>query len=219
MELTMINASPRKRGNTVRLMQAFAEGFAASNTNTVRRIDLYDLAYTGCKSCFACKLAGGRSYGRCAVRDGLTDVLDSLCTTAAVLIGSPIYFGSVAGQLQSFLERWLFPFSTYEAGYRSLWTRRIPIHTVYTMNATPEQAAQLQIHSAIDRVESFIAHITGVAPIRRTVCDTCQFEDYARYRVEVFSPRHKEEVRDTRFPSDLQAARADGEALARRLDR
>lgn len=245
----MINASPRKKGNTARLMEAFAAGFTASVTNpdmgrnlnmsenktpnktpnassipsstlnTVRRFDLCDLPFTGCRSCFACKLRGGRSYGRCAVRDGLTDVLDCLRVTDAVLIGSPIYLGSVTGALQSFLERWLFPFSTYEAGYRSLWERRIPVFTIYTMNATEEQAAQLSIPQSLDRVEGFIAHVTGVVPMRQTVWDTCQFDDYSRYRVEVFSPEHKMSVRDARFPSDLHTARANGSALARRLGR
>lgn len=253
MELAMINASPRKKGNTARLMESFAAGFTASVTNpditpgmtlnlnmsvnktpntppmppstppptpnTVRRFDLYDLPFAGCRSCFACKLRGGRSYGGCAVRDGLTDVLDCLRKTDAVLIGSPIYFGSVTGALQSFLERWLFPFSTYEAGYRSLWERRIPLFTIYTMNATQEQAAQLSIPQTLDRVEGFIAHVTGVAPMRQTVWDTCQFDDYSRYRVEVFSPEHKRSVRDTRFPTELHTARVNGEALARRLAR
>lgn len=219
----MINASPCRKGNTARLLEAFADGFTASgtntNTNTVRRTDLYDLSYTGCRSCFACKLRDGRSYGRCAVRDGLTEVLDRLREADAVLIGSPVYFASVTGALQSFLERWLFPFSTYEAGYRSLWERRIPLFTVYTMNATQEQAAQLQIPQALDRAEGFIAHVTGVMPVRQTVWDTCQFDDYARYRVEVFSPEHKRSVRESRFPSDLHTARANGEALAQRLSR
>ena len=72
-------------------------------------VHLYDLTFKGCTSCFACKLKGGRSYGKCAMVDGLTPVLDMLATTDALFLGSPIYFGTVTGEMRSFMERLLFP--------------------------------------------------------------------------------------------------------------
>lgn len=38
-------------------------------------INLYDLQYRGCISCFSCKRIGGKSYGKCAVNDELTPIL------------------------------------------------------------------------------------------------------------------------------------------------
>ncbi|MDK2975417.1 MAG: hypothetical protein PWP08_1788 [Methanofollis sp.] len=48
---------------------------AASVGARTELVQLYDLEYRGCTSCFACKIKGGKSYGKCAVRDGLTPVL------------------------------------------------------------------------------------------------------------------------------------------------
>jgi len=214
MELTIINASPRKNGNTARLLAAFGDGFTANSANTVKWVNLYDYSFSGCRSCFACKLSHGKSYGRCAVKDEITGILDTLNATDAILIGSPIYFASVPGQLHSFIERWLFPYSTYEAGYRSLWNSQIPIFTIYTMNATKQAAQSLQIPQSIGTVEAFISHVCGVVPTQQTVYDTYQFKDYSRYKVEVFSEETKRTVRDTLFPLELEKAKANGMQLA-----
>ena len=214
MELTIINASPRKDGNTARLLTAFVDGFTANGANTVKWVNLYDYSFSGCRSCFACKALSGKSYGKCAVKDDITVILEALNATDAILIGSPIYFASVPGQLHSFMERWLFPFSTYETGYRSLWNNQIPIFTIYTMNATKQAAESLQIPQAIGAVEAFISHVCGVVPIRQMVYDTYQFKDYSRYKVEVFSEESKRTVRDTQFPLELEKAKANGMQLA-----
>lgn len=217
MELTIINASPRKDGNTARLLAAFADGFTANGANTVKWFNLYDYAFSGCRSCFACKASKGKSYGKCAVKDEITVIFDTLNATDAILIGSPIYFASVPGQLHSFMERWLFPYSTYEAGYRSLWNRQVPIFTIYTMNATEQAAVSLQIPQAIGTVEAFISHVCGVVPTRQMIYDTYQFKDYSRYKVEVFSEESKRVVRDTLFPLELKKANANGMQLAETL--
>jgi len=64
-------------------------------------------------SCFACKLKGGESFGRCAVNDDLAPVLEEIKSTDAFILGSPIYFGDVTGKMRSFLERLLFPNPIY----------------------------------------------------------------------------------------------------------
>lgn len=170
MELTIINASPRKDGNTARLLAAFAEGFTTNTKNTVKSVNLYDYEFSGCRSCFACKITNGRHYGKCAQKDGITPIIETLETTDAIIIGSPIYFASVPGQLRCFLERWLFPYSTYETGYRSMWNRQIPIFTIYTMNDTEEAAQKMQIPQTLNIIEAFISHVCGVVPINQTAC-------------------------------------------------
>ncbi|WP_405272311.1 flavodoxin family protein [Methanobrevibacter sp.] len=53
MNLTVINVSPRKRGNTAELCKNVVEG-AQSNGTNVEYIDLYSYDFKGCMSCFAC---------------------------------------------------------------------------------------------------------------------------------------------------------------------
>ena len=64
------NGSPRKKWNTATLLEKALEGAASQGAKT-ELIHLYDLNYKGCISCFACKTKGGKSYGRCAVKDDL----------------------------------------------------------------------------------------------------------------------------------------------------
>lgn len=217
MELTIINASPRKDGNTAKILAAFEKGFTTSG-NTVKWVSLYDYTYSGCRSCFACKASNSKFYGKCAIKDEISNILEALRTTDAIIIGSPIYFASIPGQLHSFIERWLFPYSTYEKGYRSLWNRRIPIFTIYTMNANEQVAQSLQIPQTIDTVEAFISHVCGVIPTRQMVYDTYQFKDYSQYKVEVFSEEIKRAVRDKIFPLELEKAKSNGERLASELN-
>ena len=70
MKVLAINGSPRKDWNTATLLKAALDG-AASEGAGVELVHLYDLAYHGCVSCFACKLKGGSSYGNCAYKDGV----------------------------------------------------------------------------------------------------------------------------------------------------
>ena len=90
MYVIAINGSPRKNGNTATLLNKALEG-ASSQGATTELINLYDLNFKGCVSCFACKLKGGKSYGKCDYKDDLTPVLEKVESADAVLLGSPIY--------------------------------------------------------------------------------------------------------------------------------
>ncbi len=66
-----LNGSPRKNKNTATLFQKALDGVKESAKDKEIEtgvINLYDLNYTGCKSCFACKRLGGKSYGKCAIK-------------------------------------------------------------------------------------------------------------------------------------------------------
>ena len=88
MKLFAINGSPRKKWNTAVLLEKALEGAASAGAET-EIVHLYDLDYRGCTSCFACKMVGGKSEGRCAMRDGLTPVLKKIEEEAGALIIRP----------------------------------------------------------------------------------------------------------------------------------
>ena len=102
MNVLAINGSPRKNWNTATLLNNALEG-AASTGAATELIHLYDLNYKGCISCFACKLKGGKSYGKCAYQDELSPVLDKIAAADAIFLGSPIYFGNVTGEMRSLI--------------------------------------------------------------------------------------------------------------------
>ena len=112
MKIIGINGSPRKNGNSAAMLEAALAGAGEQRAET-ERIDLFDLDYSGCHSCFACKRLGGESYGRCAQRDALTEVLDKVLDADALILSAPLYFGEMPGAVRNFLERLWFPAQQY----------------------------------------------------------------------------------------------------------
>ena len=104
----VINGSPRTKWNTATLLEHALAGAASQGADT-EHAHLYDLGYTGCTSYFACKLKGGKSYGKCAMKDGLTPALEKIAGADARILGSPVYFGTVTGMMRCFMKRLLSP--------------------------------------------------------------------------------------------------------------
>ena len=123
MKIIGFNGSPRKEWNTATLVKKALEGAASKGAQT-ELIHLYDLKYSGCISCFSCKLKGGKSYGKCAVKDGLQPILGSIEESDAIILGSPIYLGAATGEMRSFLERLTFPYLVYDQQRSSLFKRK-----------------------------------------------------------------------------------------------
>lgn len=74
--IVAINASPRKDWNTGTLVREAAKGAEAAGAQ-VKTFDLYKLEkFTGCISCFCCKLPDHE--GRCICKDGLAEVLEEI---------------------------------------------------------------------------------------------------------------------------------------------
>ena len=74
MKVIGLNGSPRKNWNSAQMLEHALKGAAEAGAET-ELIHLIDLNATGCRSCFACKRLGGKSFGRCAVQDDLHDIL------------------------------------------------------------------------------------------------------------------------------------------------
>jgi multimeric flavodoxin WrbA len=127
-----INGSPRKAGNTARLMERALKGAGDAGSNT-ELINLYDLNYKGCVSCLRCKRKGGSYYGRCAIKDDLTKVLEKIRKADVLILGSPIYYGTATGEMRSFLERLLFPYTASAGTDSSLFQGNLKAGFIYTM--------------------------------------------------------------------------------------
>jgi multimeric flavodoxin WrbA len=91
MKAIAINGSPRRKWNTATLLENALNGCRATGAET-EMVHLYSHAYQGCTSCFSCKKIGGKSYGRCAMRDELSPILDRALQADVLILGSPLYF-------------------------------------------------------------------------------------------------------------------------------
>jgi multimeric flavodoxin WrbA len=204
MKVLAVNGSPRKKWNTAMLLENALEGAASLGAET-ELVHLYDYAYTGCTSCFACKLKEGKSYGKCAVQDGLTPVLEKIPEVDALILGSPIYFGTVSGMMRSFTERLFFPYRTYTKPPRSLFGKKIPTAFIYTMNVSEKQMKEYNYTVHTDQNESLLNHTFGHAESLFSF-ETLQFPDYSKVVFSYFSPEKRKERRKTVFPEDCEKA-------------
>jgi len=204
MKVIAINGSPRKNWNTATLLEKSLEGAASEGAET-ELIHLYDLNFKGCISCFACKLKGGKSFGKCAVKDELTPVLERLEDADAVILGSPIYLGNTTGEMRSFIERYIFPYITYSIDAQTFYPRNIPVGFIYTMNITEDLFETVGINKLIESNEWVATRIFGYS---ESLCstDTYQFDDYSKYVSSIFNPQEKAKKRKEVFPQDCQKA-------------
>ena len=199
-----VNGSPRRRGNTAKVLGAVLEGAAGQGART-QLVHLDNLRFRGCASCFACKLRDGRSPGRCALRDDASELINRVLDADALVLGSPIYFQGVTGMMCSFLERLLFPLYSYRREVGSLLGRDLPTAFVYTMNVDRASMERQGYRTSLEPMERVVASVLGSCRALR-VCDTLQFSDYSRYESGVFDGGRKRRVREEQFPRDLACA-------------
>lgn len=204
MKVVGINGSPRKNFNTAILLKKALEG-AASQGAQAELINLYDLNYKGCISCFECKRKNGKSYGKCAVKDELTPVLEKAVGADALILGTPIYLGAATGVFHSFFERLIFPYLKYDADRSTLFNRKIKTGFIYTFGADQERMQEMQLDQPSKINEWLMVRIFGESETL-LVTDTYQFDDYSKYETPGVDVAHKEAVRKESFPIDCQKA-------------
>ncbi|MCX5846682.1 MAG: flavodoxin family protein [Deltaproteobacteria bacterium] len=205
MMIIGINGSPRKNWNTATLLTKALEGAASQGADT-ELVHLYDLAFKGCMSCFACKIIDGPHNGRCALKDDLSPILKKIeDETDAIILGTPIYFGAMTGEMRSFMERLLFAPLVYSKPPRSAFPRRIRTGIIYTMNATEEMCAERGYGAMFSSTEAYFRMVFGEA---ETFCcyDTYQFPDYSKVVMEYMDPAKKAVRRKAEFPDDCRKA-------------
>jgi len=204
MNIIALNGSPRKKWNTATLLQKALEGAASQGAKT-EMIHLYDLNYKGCISCFACKTLGGKSYGKCAVQDDLTPVFSRIEQADVILMGSPIYWGDISGEMKSFLERLLFQYMTYTNPPGALFPKKIKTGFIYTMNVSEEVMHEWKYEVNFNRYDGALQRIFGASEY---ICsfDTLQFDDYSKVLNTRFDPVKKKQRHEEVFPMDCQKA-------------
>lgn len=205
MKIIGINGSPRKNWNTAKLLMKTLEGAASQGADT-ELVHLYDLTFKGCTSCFACKIIDGPYNGRCAQKDDLSPILKKIEDEAdAIILGSPIYFGTMTGEMRSFMERLLFAPMVYSQPRRFKVPRRIRTGVIYTMNVTEETSVERGYEKIFSSTEESLRMVFGEA---ETFCcyDTYQFPDYSKVVMEYFDPAKKAVRHEKVFPEDCQKA-------------
>lgn len=191
------------------------EGARDSGAET-ELIHLFDYEFTGCRSCFACKIKNSDTNGICAIKDTIRPLLEKAHDADVLVFGSPVYYGYPTGQLRSFIERLLFPVDTYlvdEQGQRvKVLKRIIPTGIIFTMNVPESLFEKVQYPTLLGFTGEELGRLLGYNECLYSM-DTYQFLDYSFYDVNMFSEEKKREHRDKQFPIDLDKAYKMGQRL------
>ena len=210
-KIIIIDGGPRKSFNTASMLQKFAEGATSvSDKIEVKNVRLYGLDYKGCMSCMACKVKG-KASNICKFKDALMPVLEEIAEADGLVLGSPIYFGDVTGQMRTFLERLAFPWLSYN-DYSMTAPKWMPVVLMETMNGTPERnnsqgygSMEYCIQTALGEPEHLIAY------------NTYQVKNYERFELASFSEEAKRQWRDEHWEQDLQKAFDAGKQMAEKI--
>lgn len=94
-----IAGSPRRHGNSDRMLDACSRGVEEGGGRCVR-ITVSDAGISPCRGCNACS-----STGECVVRDAMDDIYPLLDSADAVIVSSPVYFATVPAVLKALYDR------------------------------------------------------------------------------------------------------------------
>ncbi|MBN2313667.1 MAG: flavodoxin family protein [Sedimentisphaerales bacterium] len=103
MKIIGINCSPRKGQTTQKSLEACLE--AAREESSQIRTDIIELAGLDIRGCLACGYC--RKQLQCKQEDDFNSLISAINDKelAGIVIGTPVYLGSMAAQCKAFLDR------------------------------------------------------------------------------------------------------------------
>lgn len=99
MKFLGIVCSPRRRGNTARLVEAVLFGARSRGAET----EIFysgDLKVNPCRVCYSCE-----TTGKCVQEDDMRLVYEAIAETSVIVFGTPIYHDHVSAQAKIFTDR------------------------------------------------------------------------------------------------------------------
>lgn len=210
-KIVAINASPRLNGNTAALVDKAAEGAQAQGAQ-VETFALYRLEkFTGCISCFGCKLVPHE--GRCICRDGLSPVLEAIRSADGLILGTPNYLGDASAGFRALYERLIFQSLTYQTERPSYSARKIPVLFIMTSNAARVYYPSLGYQRMIENYQQSLGSFVGNTKVM-IAGNTLQVKNYDRFHWTMFDAAAKQAYHDEVFPGEEQEALRLGAEMA-----
>jgi multimeric flavodoxin WrbA len=201
--IVAINSSPRVGWNTSKLVEEAAKGAQEAGA-TIEVINLYKLEpFKGCISCFGCKLP--KTFGKCIVKDGLSEVLEKIRKADGLIIGSPNYLGNMSAGFIALYERLIFQSLTYNKERPNCNEHMIPALLITTSNVDEKFYDAYGYTSMLENYKQRFDRFVG--PTKVMICgNTLQVDDYSKYNWTIFDPEQKKANHETEFPLKLKEA-------------
>ena len=102
-KIILVNASPRKNGNCSKAMDIIRENIADAE------VEIFNLREKTVQPCLACNACKMKETAYCVQNDDMGALLSRLDSCDALVVASPVYFGTVNGPAKTFLDR-IYPF-------------------------------------------------------------------------------------------------------------
>jgi multimeric flavodoxin WrbA len=98
-KILILSSSPRKAGNSETLCDQFRDGALSAN-HTVDKVVLAEKKINYCTGCGACA-----ANGKCAQKDDMALVLESMLKADVIVLSTPVYFYTMCAQMKTVLDR------------------------------------------------------------------------------------------------------------------
>ena len=227
MKAIAIAGSARKYGCGAMLLNKALEGARDAGAET-ELVFLSDLKFKGCSRCFECKRIGSPSYGKCAMEDELSPVLERIREADVLLFAAAMYYVELPGRMLAFFERMLFPCHVYESEENkkrvavktasgigsptgpTLWPRTTHTAFFYTMNIGKMWWKDARIRSLLNELDQACHTNTELHIITETLQ---YFNGYENY----YAPKRDGDYRRHRFEKIFQLELQEAYLVGKRL--
>lgn len=99
-KILVLMGSPRIKGNTDLLADAFIEG-AKESGNSITKINVCKNKTSGCLNCQYCV----KHNGECVLKDGMDEIYPLLDKTDILVFATPLYYYGFSSQLKAVIDR------------------------------------------------------------------------------------------------------------------
>lgn len=100
MKIVVITGSPRRKGNSFAMTDAFVKA-AEAKGNSVTRFDAAFMKIGGCHACMTCFKTGKA----CSFDDDFNQIVEAVLKADAVVYTMPVYWYSIPSQIKGVIDR------------------------------------------------------------------------------------------------------------------
>lgn len=104
MHVLAFNGSPKAEGNTYHAIKMVTDELEKQGITT----EIINIGNKNIRGCIACGGCARNLNEKCVIEDEVNDCIQKMKAADGIIIGSPVYYASIAGTMKCFLDRAFF---------------------------------------------------------------------------------------------------------------
>lgn len=101
MYVVAINGSPKAEGNTYHALKMVTDELESQGIST----EIIHVGNKRIQGCLACGGCAKNQDEKCVINDEVNDIIQKMKKADGIILGSPVYYASMAGTMKCFLDR------------------------------------------------------------------------------------------------------------------